>query len=57
VTEMIAEEIVSLPMFPQMTSRQQLCVIKELVNFCGRTVSQKLAAAGSVEPAVTERIA
>jgi dTDP-4-amino-4,6-dideoxygalactose transaminase len=57
VTERIAEEIVSLPMFPQLTGKQQVRVIEEVATFCGRALSAKPAAAETVEPAETGRIA
>ena len=33
VSERLSSEIVSLPMFPQLTSEQQLYVVKTLTNF------------------------
>lgn len=36
VTERLSSEILSLPMFPQLTSRQQECVVEEIAKFVGR---------------------
>ncbi|HXW93229.1 MAG TPA: DegT/DnrJ/EryC1/StrS family aminotransferase [Terriglobales bacterium] len=40
VSEKAAAEIVSLPMFPQLTSEQQARVVKEIQTFTGKTASQ-----------------
>jgi dTDP-4-amino-4,6-dideoxygalactose transaminase len=36
VSERVAEEIVSLPMFPQLTAEQQLKVVEEVLNFASK---------------------
>lgn len=41
VTMCVAEEIVSLPMFPQLTASQQERVVEEIVNFVGRRRAQR----------------
>jgi dTDP-4-amino-4,6-dideoxygalactose transaminase len=45
VTEKVAPEILSLPMFPGLTAEQQSRVVEELVKFVG-SVGKTLAAAG-----------
>jgi dTDP-4-amino-4,6-dideoxygalactose transaminase len=45
IAEMVAPEIVSLPMFPGITAEQQSRVVEELVKF-GASASKTLAAAG-----------
>jgi dTDP-4-amino-4,6-dideoxygalactose transaminase len=50
VTEKIAEEIVSLPMFPQLTKEQQVRVVEEIRKF-GSVNSHKRVEAASLSPA------
>ena len=50
VCERVSAEIVSLPMFPQLTFEQQLYVVKSLMNFVGRAG----AAAGERRPEYLE---
>ena len=38
ITERVAREIVSLPMFPQLTDRQQSRVAEEVLTFASRTL-------------------
>jgi dTDP-4-amino-4,6-dideoxygalactose transaminase len=45
ITERIAEEIVSLPMFPQLTAEQQATVVGEMLRFTNATESQDLVGA------------
>lgn len=49
VCEAIAAEIVSLPMFPQLTAGQQARVVNEVVNFLGRTSTRKQSASEALE--------
>jgi dTDP-4-amino-4,6-dideoxygalactose transaminase len=44
VTEKIAREIVSLPMFPQLTAQQQQRVVEEIFNFASSSVLSENAA-------------
>jgi len=37
VTERVAEEIISLPMFPQLTAEQQAKVVAEMIRFVGQS--------------------
>jgi dTDP-4-amino-4,6-dideoxygalactose transaminase len=37
VTERVAEQIVSLPMFPQLTAEQQARVVAEMARFVGKS--------------------
>jgi dTDP-4-amino-4,6-dideoxygalactose transaminase len=57
VVEKIAAEIVSLPMFPQLTAEQQARVVKEVVNFVGLTRKPKEAAREPMELAKAGRMA
>jgi len=57
VTEKIAEEIVSLPMFPQLTAQQQARVVEEVVHFARLATGPKEAARETVELAKAERMA
>jgi len=58
VSEKIADHIVSLPMFPQMTAEQQHRIIEEIERFVqGRMTSTTRVSAGSVDLAVAERTA
>jgi dTDP-4-amino-4,6-dideoxygalactose transaminase len=57
VVEKIAAEIVSLPMFPQLTAEQQARVVKEVVHFVGLTRKPKEAARESMELAKAGRMA
>jgi dTDP-4-amino-4,6-dideoxygalactose transaminase len=41
VTERIASEIVSLPMFPQLTPQQQALVVEEVLTFTNRSVCKQ----------------
>jgi dTDP-4-amino-4,6-dideoxygalactose transaminase len=40
VTEKVAKEIVSLPMFPQLTNEEQARVVEEILSFTGRSVAK-----------------
>lgn len=57
VVEKIAAEIVSLPMFPQLTTEQQTRVVKEVVHFARVTLRPKEAAREPMELAKAERMA
>jgi dTDP-4-amino-4,6-dideoxygalactose transaminase len=57
VVEKIAAEIVSLPMFPQLTAEQQARVVKEVVNFVGLTRKPTEAAREPMELAKAGRMA
>lgn len=57
VSERVATQIVSLPMFPHLTSGQQAQVVEEVLRFVGSDVVSKPAAAESAELVVTERTA
>jgi dTDP-4-amino-4,6-dideoxygalactose transaminase len=54
VTEKIASEIVSLPMFPQLTAAQQARVAREILAFTGKSESLQELTVGSLASA--ERI-
>jgi hypothetical protein len=41
VAERVAREIVSLPMFPQLTSEQQLRVAEEILAFTSKTANKQ----------------
>jgi dTDP-4-amino-4,6-dideoxygalactose transaminase len=45
VTEKIAAEIVSLPMFPQLTHEQQARVVEEVLSFTGRSEGKQVQSA------------
>ena len=47
VTEKAAAEIVSLPMFPQLTAEQQARVVEEVLSFTSRFESQTRRGRGS----------
>ncbi len=47
VTERLATEIVSLPMFPQLTAEQQARVVDAVKGFCGRMSTERMEAAES----------
>jgi dTDP-4-amino-4,6-dideoxygalactose transaminase len=47
VCEKIAAEIVSLPMFPQLTGKQQARVVEEIVNFVSSHARKHVETAGS----------
>lgn len=51
VTESVSPEILSLPMFPQLTALQQARVVREIVSFTRETASKPV---GSPETAVVE---
>ena len=57
VVEKIAAEIVSLPMFPQLTTEQQTRVVKEVVHFARVALRPKEAAREPMELAKAERMA
>jgi len=57
VVEKIAAEIVSLPMFPQLTTEQQARVVKEVVHFVRMARRPKDAAREPMELAKAERMA
>jgi dTDP-4-amino-4,6-dideoxygalactose transaminase len=40
VAERVASEILSLPMFPQLTAQQQFRVAEEILTFTSRSLSQ-----------------
>lgn len=51
VTERAAAEIVSLPMYPQLTAAQQARVVAEVQTFCRKSAAKKRAAETALEPA------
>jgi dTDP-4-amino-4,6-dideoxygalactose transaminase len=57
VAERVATQIVSLPMFPHLTSEQQARVVDEILLFVGSDAVLKPASAELAEFAVTERTA
>jgi dTDP-4-amino-4,6-dideoxygalactose transaminase len=57
VVEKIADEIVSLPMFPQLTTEQQARVVEEVVHFARLSRRPKDAARQPMELAKAERMA
>lgn len=57
VCEKIADQIVSLPMFPQMTAEQQHRVVEEIVRFVQSRMTLKHVFAESVDLEVAERTA
>jgi dTDP-4-amino-4,6-dideoxygalactose transaminase len=57
VCEKVADQIVSLPMFPQMTAEQQHRVVEEIVRFVQSGMTSRHVSAESVDLAVTERTA
>jgi dTDP-4-amino-4,6-dideoxygalactose transaminase len=57
VCEKVANQIVSLPMFPQMTAEQQSRVVEEIVRFVQSQMTSKQVSAESVDLAVAERTA
>jgi dTDP-4-amino-4,6-dideoxygalactose transaminase len=57
VCEKIAHQIVSLPMFPQMTGEQQRRVVEEIARFVESRISSKHVSAESLDLAVAERTA
>jgi dTDP-4-amino-4,6-dideoxygalactose transaminase len=57
VSEKIAAEIVSLPMFPQLTAQQQARVVEEVEHFARLATRPKEAARETVELAKAERMA
>jgi dTDP-4-amino-4,6-dideoxygalactose transaminase len=57
VCEKIADQIVSLPMFPQMTAEQQRRVVEEIARFVQNRLTSKQASAESVDFGVAERTA
>jgi dTDP-4-amino-4,6-dideoxygalactose transaminase len=57
VCEKIADQIVSLPMFPQMTAEQQRRVVEEIARFVQNRLTSKQVSAQSVDLAVAERTA
>ena len=53
VTESAATEIISLPMYPHLTDRQQSKVAEEILAFTSKTACKRTEpAAGWLEPAV-----
>ena len=57
ICEKIADQIVSLPMFPQMTAEQQCRVVEEIVRFVQSRMTLKHVSAESVDLEVAERTA
>ena len=57
VCEKVAAQILSLPMFPQLTSEQQGRVVEEIVRFAESSATAKPASRESVELATAERTA
>jgi dTDP-4-amino-4,6-dideoxygalactose transaminase len=57
VCEKIADQIVSLPMFPQMTAEQQRRVVEEIARFVQNRLTSKHVSAESVDFGVAERTA
>jgi dTDP-4-amino-4,6-dideoxygalactose transaminase len=57
VCEKIADEIVSLPMYPQLTAEQQARVVRELLHFAKHQTVAKPASSESSELATTGRTA
>jgi dTDP-4-amino-4,6-dideoxygalactose transaminase len=57
VTEKAATEIVSLPMFPQLTAEQQARVVEEIICFTETSAIPRPASGESVELANTGRTA
>jgi dTDP-4-amino-4,6-dideoxygalactose transaminase len=57
VAEKAAAEIVSLPMFPQLTAEQQGRVAEEILQFVSNAVARKQAAHESVALATAKRTA
>jgi dTDP-4-amino-4,6-dideoxygalactose transaminase len=57
VCEKVANQIVSLPMFPQMTAEQQSRVVEEIVRFVKNQMTSKQVSVESVDLAVAERTA
>ena len=57
VCEKIADEIVSLPMYPQLTAEQQARVVRELLHFAKNQTVAKPASSESAELATTGRTA
>jgi len=55
VCEKVADQIVSLPMFPQMTAEQQHRVVEEVVRFVQSRVTSRHASAESNDLALAER--
>lgn len=51
LTERAAAEIVSLPMYPQLTAAQQARVVAEVQAFCRRNRQEKQSAQTTLEPA------
>jgi len=54
VCEKIATQVVSIPMFPQLTNEQQARVVEEIVTFVHSEAVAKRASAESIESAVIE---
>lgn len=57
VCEKIADQIVSLPMFPQMTAEQQRRVVEEIARFVQNRLTSEHVSAESDDLAVAERTA
>ena len=57
VCEKIADQIVSLPMFPQLTTKQQARVVKEIVQFLESQMVSKCVSTECIDLAVVERTA
>jgi len=57
VSERVADHIVSLPIFPQMTHAQQARVIEEIVNFVHSRDTSKDVFAHCATVAIAERAA
>ena len=57
ICEKIADQIVSLPMFPQMTAEQQRRVVEEIVQFVQSRLTSNHVSAESGDLATAERMA
>jgi dTDP-4-amino-4,6-dideoxygalactose transaminase len=57
VCEKISDQIVSLPMFPQLTAKQQARVVKEVVQFLESQMLPKCVSTECIDLAVVERTA
>ena len=55
VTEKVAKEIVSLPMFPNLTAEQQGRVVEEVLRVAHRGTDKKHVVSVSVPLAISER--
>jgi dTDP-4-amino-4,6-dideoxygalactose transaminase len=55
IAETAAAEIVSLPMFPQLTAAQQACVVEEIINFTSMTARKNVETDTELLSAATRR--